>query len=161
MLKSFHLTAVLSATWILFIAESTFSRPLTTGDKYPVVPKSDTNKLICYIQTADGRTLNLDSLCKNQFSIQSQKVTSDASAQSQLVVSDLRYEGNQMSARIVNNTGKTLHNAKVNFDIIGEDGSVIERGSIYTEPKTLSPGQTARINTFMPSGAKVRITYTE
>lgn len=66
-----------------------------------------------------------------------------------------------MTGRIVNNTGKTLNNAKVNFDIIGEDGSVIERGSVYTEPKTLSPGQTATINTFMPSGAKVRMTYIE
>lgn len=59
MLKSFPLTALLSATSILLVAEATFSRPLTTGSQGSVVP----DKPVCFIQTANGTTLNLSSLC--------------------------------------------------------------------------------------------------
>ncbi len=155
MLKYFHLTAVLWAGSILFIAETAFSLPLTTGDKYPVALSSDTDMPVCYMQTGDGRTLNLSSLCRDQPRPQSQ------SAQSQLVISDLRHEGDQMSGRVVNNTGKTLHDAKVNFEVIGENGSVVDEGVIYTDQQTLNPGQTASFNTFMPSGTNVRITSIE
>jgi hypothetical protein len=66
-----------------------------------------------------------------------------------------------MSGRVVNNTGKTLHDAKVNFEVIGENGSVVDEGVIYTDQQTLNPGQTASFNTFMPSGTNVRITSIE
>ncbi len=150
MLKFFHLTAVLSAASILFIAETALTHPLTTGDKYPVVPSSDTDTLSCYMQTADSRTLNLDNLCRNQ-----------PSAQSQVVISDVIHNGERLSGRVVNNTDKIVSRAKVNFEIIGEDGVGIERGAIYTDQQTLNPGQTGTFQAFMPSSLNVRVISVE
>ncbi len=150
MLKLFYLTAVLSTASILFIAETALTYPLTTGDKYPVVQSSETDRLSCYMQTADSRTLNLDNLCRNQ-----------ASAQSQVVISEVIHNSDRLSGRVVNNTDKTVSRAKVNFEIIAEDGVGIERGAIYTDQQTLSPGQTGTFQAFMPSGLNVRVISVE
>ena len=42
--------------------EIAFSRPIFPSSQYPEV-QSEINLPICYIQTADGRTLNLQKLC--------------------------------------------------------------------------------------------------
>jgi hypothetical protein len=63
MLKSFPLTSVLSAVLILSIGETVFSSSITAALTYPVVPNSEIDTLVCYMQTADGRILNLDTLC--------------------------------------------------------------------------------------------------
>ncbi|MBD1841190.1 hypothetical protein H6F78_19570 [Coleofasciculus sp. FACHB-64] len=57
----------------------------------------------------------------------------------------------------MNKTGKTVYNAKVNYEVLGNN-SVIERVSIFTEPPALSPGQTAIVLTFMPNNRNVRTT---
>lgn len=64
MLKAFHLIPVISIASILFATETAFSRPPATDSRYPVVPSSDINNPVCFMQTADGRTLNLSSLCR-------------------------------------------------------------------------------------------------
>jgi hypothetical protein len=150
MLKSFHWIAVLTAASILCIAETALTRPLTVGDKYPVVPTSNTDQLVCYMQTADDRTLNLSSLCGKKPSVQPQ-----------VAISNVIRNGDYMSGRVINNTGKTVYQAMVNFEIISKDGSEIEKGSIYTDQQTLSPGQTGTFQTFMPSGLNVRTTSVE
>jgi hypothetical protein len=76
MLKSLHLTAILWATSILFITETALTRPLTVGSKFPAETSSDTDKPVCYMQTPNGRTLNLSSLCGKRPSAQPQAVTS-------------------------------------------------------------------------------------
>jgi hypothetical protein len=63
MLKSFDWTSVLSAVLILSLAETAKSTSITTDLRYPVVPNSEIDTLVCYMQTADGRILNLVSLC--------------------------------------------------------------------------------------------------
>jgi hypothetical protein len=74
MLKSFHLTTVFWAASILFITETALTHPLTVGSKFPVVTRSDTDKPVCYMQTLNGRTLNLSSLCGKKPSAQPQEV---------------------------------------------------------------------------------------
>ena len=64
MLKLFRLTGVFCAVLMPLIAETAFDRPIALGSQYPVVPSSDRDELVCYMQTADGRVLNLHSLCK-------------------------------------------------------------------------------------------------
>jgi hypothetical protein len=73
MLKSFHLTAVLWAASILFITETALTGPLTVGSKFPAETSSDTDKPVCYMQIANGRTLNLSSLCGKKPSAQPQE----------------------------------------------------------------------------------------
>lgn len=102
------------------------------------------------MQTADGRTLNLSSLCEKK-----------PSAQARVVISSVTRNGDYMMGRVVNNIGKTVSRAKVNFEIIREDGSGTERASIYIDQQTLTPGQTGTFQAFMPSGLNVRITSVE
>jgi hypothetical protein len=64
MLKCFLRIAVLPAALIPFMAEIACSLPQAEGSYYPVVPTSDTAEPICYMQTIDGRTLDLSKICE-------------------------------------------------------------------------------------------------
>ncbi|MEW5857142.1 MAG: FxLYD domain-containing protein [Cyanobacteriota bacterium] len=151
MLKSKHLTVALATASILFVAPSAFSRPLMiASDKYPIMPSSDTDKPVCYMQTPDGRTMNLSRLCEKK-----------PSNRPQIAIAEVIYEDDYMVGRVINQSSKTVYQARVNYEVISQNGSVIERGSIATEPQTLSPGQTATFETFMPSDKKVRTTFAE
>ena len=48
---------------ISLLAESMALSP-AVGSQYPEVPTSDIDLLSCYMQTVDGKTLDLDSLCE-------------------------------------------------------------------------------------------------
>jgi hypothetical protein len=65
-LKSFCPTASLTIAFTTFIAEATFSLPLPQETQSPEVAKSEIDIPICYMQTADGRSLDLSSLCEEQ-----------------------------------------------------------------------------------------------
>ena len=58
MLRFFLLTVSLSATFTLFIAEATLSNEYS-------VPPSNVDESVCYMQTANGRTVDLSNLCGN------------------------------------------------------------------------------------------------
>lgn len=60
----FKVTGFLSSIFMTLLPSVVLSRPLIINSRYPEVPNSDTNALFCYLQTTDGRTLDLDSLCK-------------------------------------------------------------------------------------------------
>jgi hypothetical protein len=153
--QSFRFTAIFCSAWILFIPETAFSCPLTTASKYPVVSNLDTDEPVCYMQTVDGRTVNLSSLCGKKISAQSQ---AQPQTQPQVVISDVSYNGDYLVTHVVNQTGKTVQNARVTYEFIGKDGSVIESSSTDTDAQTLKPGQTATLQTFMPRGSQVRTT---
>jgi len=53
----------LAVILIPLLAESAFANPTFLGSKYPQVSNTDTDLLPCYMQTADGRTINLGALC--------------------------------------------------------------------------------------------------
>lgn len=57
--KFFCLTAALSTALTAFIAEATLS------SEYSLAPNSNVNTPVCYMQTEDGRTLDLSNLCVN------------------------------------------------------------------------------------------------
>lgn len=64
MLRYFRLTtALLSISLISLLPEVAFSRPLLMGNPYPVVPNSNSDVLVCYLQTEDGKILDLRELC--------------------------------------------------------------------------------------------------
>jgi hypothetical protein len=81
MLQSFLRIAVLPAALIPFMAEIASSLPQAGGSYYPVVPTSDTVQPICYMQTIDGRTLDLSKICELNDSINSQQRRSQSTAQ--------------------------------------------------------------------------------
>lgn len=63
MLKSFHLTAFLSSASILFIASSALARSASETFQSSDILIAETDTPVCYMQAADGTTLNLNSLC--------------------------------------------------------------------------------------------------
>lgn len=63
MLKCLNSTRTLSTVLTLLIADIAFGQPLCASSQYPVVLNSDINKPVCYMQTLDGGTLDLSSLC--------------------------------------------------------------------------------------------------
>jgi hypothetical protein len=81
MLKSFVRIAVLPAALIPFMAEIACSLPQAGGSYYPVVPTSDTAEPICYMQTIDGRTLDLSKICELNDSRNPQQRSSQSTGQ--------------------------------------------------------------------------------
>jgi len=151
MLKAFHVIAVLSATSILFIAPSALTRPITiSNNKYPAVSTSDVDKPVCYMQTLDHRTLDLSRLCEKK-----------ASNQIQLTISDVTREDDFLSGNVVNQSNKTVYQARINYEVIGENNSVIERGAIVAQPTTLTPGQMGIFQTVIPGNRNVRTIFAE
>lgn len=64
MLKQlFCLTTTISTALIPCLSASTFARPLSINYQYPKVLNPQTNSSICYMETKDGVTLNLNVLC--------------------------------------------------------------------------------------------------
>ena len=69
MLRLFRLTAVSSSLLFLFLPEIALTSPppiLPVTSQFPTVSNSDTDTLVCYMQTQDGQILNLDRLCVKQ-----------------------------------------------------------------------------------------------
>ncbi len=66
MLKPFLRITVLSAAFIPFTAKVAFSVPQARGSYDAVVPSSKTDKPVCYMQTTDGKTLDLSNMCINE-----------------------------------------------------------------------------------------------
>jgi hypothetical protein len=53
----------LPAALIPFMTQSAFSLPQARNSQESVVQSSDTDKPVCYIETTDGTTLDLSSIC--------------------------------------------------------------------------------------------------
>ena len=63
MLKYFCLDATVSVALTGLITDIAFSRPLPASSQFPEVQNSNIDVPLCYIQTPDGRTLDLGKLC--------------------------------------------------------------------------------------------------
>ncbi len=72
MVKFLLTMATLLAILIPFMEQSAFSFTQTISSQDPVVP-IDTDKPVCYMETTDGRTLNLSSMCRRNNKIESQQ----------------------------------------------------------------------------------------
>jgi hypothetical protein len=151
MLRALHLKVALATASVLLIAKAASSQTPTVSFNYPVLSSSDTDNPVCYMQTANGTTMNLSSLCGKKPKIQSE-----------VVISHVGYEDDFLIGHVVNKSSKAVYQARVNIEMIDENGSVIERGTVSTEPPNLSPGQTATFQTLRPpSGKSMRTTSVE
>jgi hypothetical protein len=152
MLKSFPLISIISATSILFIVDTAFSNPRPSGSIYPEFPRADIDQPVCYMQTVDGRTLNLNRWCEKRIRL---------ILQPPIIISNIIQEGDILRGFLINKIGKTVYNARINYEVIGENDSVIDKGVIYADQPILNPGKTVTFATYMPSGKKVRTTSVE
>lgn len=66
MLQLLCLAAILSVAFTPIVTKVAFSRPISASSQYPEVPKFNNVDLpLCYIQTSDGKILDLQKLCGN------------------------------------------------------------------------------------------------
>lgn len=66
MLRLLCLAATLSVVVTPIVTKVAFSRPISASSQYPEVPKfNNVDVPLCYIQTTDGKILNLQKLCGN------------------------------------------------------------------------------------------------
>ena len=151
MFKVLQLKVTLATASILLIANTAFSQSITVSSQYPVVSNSNTDEPVCYMQTVEGTTLNLSRLCETK-----------SKSQPEVVISNVGYEEEFLMGRVVNKSSKTVYQTRVNIEVIDDNGSILGRGAISTEPPNLSPGQTATFQTLRPPGSKnVRTTSVE
>ena len=63
MLRYFCWTATLSVVLNFLITGVAKSDPISASSQYPEAQKSKVNEPLCYMQTADGRILDLQKMC--------------------------------------------------------------------------------------------------
>ncbi|MBD2537591.1 hypothetical protein H6G60_01905 [Coleofasciculus sp. FACHB-SPT36] len=105
---------------------------------------SEIDMPFCYMQTSDGRTLDLTQLCGEK---------------PQVIIADQTSDGDILTGRIINETQKTVHSIEVTYNVVGLDGKVIKSSSVNAEPSTLNPGQSGsfKVHTIIGDG-KLRAT---
>ncbi|HBB35038.1 MAG TPA: hypothetical protein DDZ80_09555 [Cyanobacteria bacterium UBA8803] len=60
----FRLIGFKSTFLLVFLPEVALTNPLSVNSQFPVIPNSEVDTLVCYMETEDGQILNLESLCK-------------------------------------------------------------------------------------------------
>ncbi len=151
MIRALDLIVTLVTTSMILIPKMAYSQSITDNSNSPLVSSLYNEDLVCYMQTANGTTLDLSNLCSQE-----------SKSKSEVVISHVDYEDNFLIGHVVNKSSKTVYRARVNIEVVGEDGNVISRGAISTEPANLNPGQTAIFQSFMPNNSNdVRATFVE
>jgi hypothetical protein len=74
MLKLFCLTTTIFAVLIPLSSKMALSRPLLSNSQLSVEERSERGKPVCYMQTAEGRTLDLTSTCRKNPAISTPKL---------------------------------------------------------------------------------------
>lgn len=107
--------------------------------RFPTVTAEEISGLGCYMQTADGRVLNLHQLCED-------------SSRPQVVFGEVHAIDNFMLGQVINRTEKRVQNVRVNYEVRNQNNRVIARSSTPVNPTTLNPGQIAGFETVAQSG---------
>ncbi|MFE1745416.1 FxLYD domain-containing protein [Coleofasciculus sp. H7-2] len=144
MQKSLHLTIFLWIASILFVNHHSSSNSWMANFQAAGASASEIDMPFCYIQTSDGRTLDLTQLCGQK---------------PQVIIADQTSDGDILTGRIINETQKTVHSIEVSYNVVGFDGKVIKSSSVNAEPSTLSAGQSGsfKVHTIVGDG-KLRAT---
>lgn len=135
-----------------------FSNPLLANDTYPLVSNSEVDVPLCYIEIADGRKLNLVTLC----GIQPKEAASDCiqdTDSAKILVKKANYDGNSLVGQVSNQNCKTIKRIKVNYLVLDDQGNQIDNGFLYAQPSTVPPGQTARFSGTVVSGSQAQVTH--
>lgn len=89
---------------------------------------------LCYIQTPDGRTLNLDNLCRQQSSPL-------APANSKGVqITAVNYDGKLLRGQVTNFTKNPIKSVKVNYEVVDNNGNIIDAGRVDVQSANIPPG---------------------
>ncbi len=139
MQKTLHLTAFLWIASSLLVNYHPSSNSWIPNFKAARASASEIDTPFCYMQTSDGRTLDLTQLCGQK---------------PQVIIADQTSDGDILTGRIINETQKTVHSIEVSYNVIGLDGKVIKSSYVNAEPSTLNPGQSGsfKVHTIVGDG---------
>lgn len=138
--------------------------PLLAKANYPVVPSSDLDVPVCYMDTADGRRLDMGALCGPQPEAGSKPAPScreNLGSAAAMEIGRVNYQGNVLTGRVTNQSCETIENIRVNYRVMDEEGNQIDNGFIYARPSTVAPGETAEFRGTIASGADVEVTHAD
>ncbi len=135
-----------------------FSHALLANAQAPAVQNSNVDVPFCYMETADGRNLDLRNLCSPQPEATPSTCTSSAAG---MQISNVKYDGNSLTGQVTNHTCATATLIKVNYQIFDDQGNQIDNGFIYAEPSTLVQGKTGSFGGAIAPGSKVNVTHVE
>lgn len=122
------------------------------------IPISEVELPLCYMETVDGRRIDLKDLCPSG----TEDVISDCSSgDAEIPITNVRYNGNSLRGQVTNRTCKTVNLVKVNYQVVDEQGNQIDNGFIYAQPSTVAQGKTASFGGSISAGAEVNITHVE
>lgn len=127
---------------------------------------SELENQICYMETAEGKTINLVSLCGNQEAIrESQTIACQSESETvkatEIQISNVNYDGNFSTGKVANQSCQTVKLIKVNYQVLDDAGNVVENGYIYALPATVEPGKVASFKGSVSPGTKVETTFVE
>lgn len=149
---------VLILHFSFLLSEAVFAPSLRANPTSPIELNSEVDVPVCYMETDDGRKLDLGNLC----SPQSEEVTSSCTSDSTgMPVTNVRYDGNSLSGQVTNRTCKTVTLVRVNYEVLDQQGNPIDNGFFSTQPSTIAQGKTASFGGAIMLGSKINITYVE
>ncbi|NJK68588.1 MAG: hypothetical protein HC941_20530 [Microcoleus sp. SU_5_3] len=157
-MKSLHLTAALSI--VLF--EPIVPNFLLLEPANLVAQNSVIDEPFCYMQTPDGRTVDLGKLCEKQpAGNNSQNCIASSNISAKVSIASANYDGNFLSGQVINQGCKIIKNVRVNYEVLDEAGNLIDSGFIDAQPAAVAPGKSANFRGPVVAGAKVRATHAD
>lgn len=125
---------------------------------------SELDNPICYMETAEGKIINLVTLCGDQID-ESKKVNCKSNSEevkpTEIPISNVNYDGIFLTGKIANQSCQTVKQIKVNYQVLDDAGNIIDNGFIYAEPATVEPGKVASFKGNVSPGVKVETTFVE
>jgi hypothetical protein len=152
-----HLPRILASLLISFAPGNELMKPVITNN---IADKSELDVPLCYLQTPDGKTVDLVNMCgKNNSDSSPPKVCNANSNNAKVSIANYNYDGSFLTGQILNQTCKTVKYIKVNYEVLDQSGNLIDNGFIYAQPVKVEPGQLASFRGAVASGAKVQATH--
>ena len=119
---------------------------------------------LCYMETTDGKIIDLGRLCGQQPGNAPVAVCDsdlDIVEAADLPISNVNYDGNLLKGRVTNKSCKSVRAIRVNYQVFDELGNAIDNGYIEATPAVLEPGKVASFEGRTIAGARVETTYVE
>ncbi|MDY7007547.1 MAG: FxLYD domain-containing protein [Cyanobacteriota bacterium] len=127
--------------------------------------KSEFDNPICYMETTEGKIINLVNLCGDRDINEAKKVSCKSESEkvkpTEIPISNVNYDGNFLTGKVANESCQTVKQIKVNYQVLDDTGNIIDNGFIYAEPSTVEPGKVASFKGNVTPGAKVETTFVE
>ncbi len=162
-MRGWFLTLVASSVLLSFLPGIGLGCPRLAEAKSLIVAELQKDESVCFMQTTDERTVNLTALCGAQsIPVATPSKLSEADSEAaKMPLSGVGYDGKSLSGQVTNQTGDTLQNVKVNYEVLDSRGNVIDNGFIYAQPSTIPPGGAASFSGITVKGAKVQPTFVD